>query len=524
MPVSRAVSPSTRSPKGGRSRLVTRSRAVRILTGVTVWMLAAVGSWVLLFTHHHRDMVLGGHQVVVTPTFDPYAVLRMGPYIPDVRIPTGGRIGVSILVEKTTADSTSTLVERYALMAARPDPEIRRVTDQIADMAITDAMRAAAIGLLPIGLWVLIGPERRRQLMHPTRHVAATAGIAIVGIGVLAWQPWLPKPEQSQAAQWIPLSQAVPGVSVPTELRSVQVEGGLLTNETEFLVRSALRVFAESKTYYSDLTARVATVADRIRQPVEGDTVALLISDRHDNIGMDLVARAIALAGKATVVIDAGDDTSSGQSWESFSLESLDDVFHDFPVRLFVAGNHDNGGFVASYLEKAGWTHLDEKVSTPFGGVRMIGIDDPRANALVDPANTDPGNFAKVTQQLSDRVCADAEAGDRIDTVVVHSATMAMPALDRGCTDLILAGHLHVQVGPDRIVGTNGAVGYRYTNGTTGGATYSFAMGSSLQKTAEVTLVTWRKGHPVGIQPVSIDTKGQITVKPYVPLDYRPAS
>ena len=40
----------------------------------------------------------------------------------------------------------------------------------------------------------------------------------------------------------------------------------------------------------------------------------LLVSDRHDNIGMDQVARAVADAGGATAVFDAGDDTSTGRT------------------------------------------------------------------------------------------------------------------------------------------------------------------------------------------------------------------
>ena len=503
---------------------MTRSRVAHVLIGFTVWTLTAVAAWLLLFTHHHREMVLGGHDVVLTPTFDRYAVLRMGPYIPDVRVPTGGRIGVDIEVEKTTATSTESLVERYALMASQPDPEIRRVANVLSDMAKTDALRAGVIGLAPLGLWLLVGRDRRRELAHPSWRTAATAGAAAVVLGVVVWQPWQPMPEQGEHADWISLPDAVPSISVPDELRSVQIQGGLLTDETEHLAKSALRVFAESKSYYRSLAEKVATVADKLRQPAEGDTVGLLISDRHDNIGMDQVALAIAKAAKASVVIDAGDDTSSGASWESFSLESLDDTFHDFPVRLFVAGNHDHGGFVTDYLEKAGWTHLDGKVTTPFGGVSILGVDDPRANGLVDPENTHQDDFLKVTDELSDKICADSAKGDRVDTVIVHDATMALPALTRGCTDLVLAGHLHIQVGPDRTVAEDGSIGYRYTNGTTGGAAYSFALGSSLAHPAEVTLVTWREGHPIGIQPVEIDTKARITVKPFVPLDFRPAS
>ena len=92
-------------------------------------------------------------------------------------------------------------------------------------------------------------------------------------------------------------------------------------------------------------------------------------------------------------------------------------------------------------------------------------------------------------------------------------------AVARGCTDLVLAGHLHVQKGPTRVVGSNGKAGYSYTNGTTGGAAYAIALGSKLRRDAEVTLVTYAKSRPVGLQPVMIRTTGEIDVSSYTELD-----
>ena len=76
--------------------------------------------------------------------------------------------------------------------------------------------------------------------------------------------------------------------------------------------------------------------------------MAVLVSDRHDNIGMDEVVRAVADEAGATVVLDAGDDTSTGETWEEFSLDSLDKAFSSYDDRVFVAGNHDNGTFVTA--------------------------------------------------------------------------------------------------------------------------------------------------------------------------------
>jgi hypothetical protein len=54
-----------------------------------------------------------------------------------------------------------------------------------------------------------------------------------------------------------------------------------------------------------------------------------------------------------------------------------------------------------------------------------------------------------------------------------------------------------------------------YTNGTTGGAAYAFALGYTLRRPAEVTLLTYLGGEPVGLQTVVAELTGEITVGTY---------
>ena len=104
--------------------------------------------------------------------------------------------------------------------------------------------------------------------------------------------------------------------------------------------------------------------------------------------------------------------------------------------------------------------------------------------------------------------------------MLVHDANLGQEALDRGCVDLVLGGHLHIRVGPEAVVGDNGATGYKYTTGTTGGAAYAIAIGSKPRRPAEVSLVTYRDGRPVGIQWVILQTNGVFEVGEYVELSY----
>jgi hypothetical protein len=60
------------------------------------------------------------------------------------------------------------------------------------------------------------------------------------------------------------------------------------------------------------------------------------------------------------------------------------------------------------------------------------------------------------------------------------------------------------------------------TTASTGGAVYAFALGSKLRRQAQVTVVTFRDGTPVGIQPVSFQPGGIIEVADYTPITPSP--
>lgn len=504
-----------------------RRRILRALAYALAWAVVAVPSWVILFTHSSTELVLASHDAIVHPTFNGRVRLDMGPYLPDLRTTSGGRIGISVQMRKTTATTTTELAQRYATIAARPDAQISRVKSAVVGLGRDAALRAAGIGLLPIGLWLVVGRRRRNELGHrlrrPDWRVELRTGATALGlvsiVVLLVAQPWRDDPEPVQDTRWLPVQVAVPEVTVPTDLDGWQIQGGLVTQGTRRLLSSLFDTYDKSKVFYQAVIDRVPDVADQLHKPAEGETVAVLVSDRHDNIGMDEVVRKVADEAGASVVIDAGDDTSTGETWEEFSLDSLNDAFKDYDTRIAISGNHDNGTFVNRHLKSLGWTHLDGKAVEPFDGVRITGVDDPRSSGLGNWRDETNLSFADVKARIADDVCELNDQGDRIATLVVHDANLGATALARGCTDLVLAGHLHVQKGPTRVVGDNGKAGYSYTNGTTGGAAYAIAIGSKLRRDAEFTFVTYRDGRPVGIQPVTVETTGFLSVKSYTELD-----
>ena len=487
------------------------------LAALSVLLGAAVA--VSLFFTSQRTVVLLGVDTVVQPAAGQDAVVQTGPLLPDFRLREAGPVGVTLTLGKTEVTSVEELLDRYAFIASDPTAQIGKVRGVVVDMAVSAALRGLGVGLLPVVVFLLLGHHRRGELFRGLRsRRGVVAFVLLLGLPVLVWQPWESSAEtQEDQGTWQTLEElAGPSVTLPAEVRDIEIRNGPLTTQTRRLVLSAVDTYDKSKEFYS---AAAQSAADLdLHEPADGETVALLVSDRHDNIGMDRVARAVGERAGATVVLDAGDDTSTGAPWEAFSLDSLATTFEDWD-RFGVAGNHDHGDFVSTYLADRGWTMLSgESVEAPWGGT-LLGVDDPRSSGLGDWRDETGLSFGEVETRIADAACAAAEDGDRISTVLVHDANLGREALARGCTDLVVAGHTHVQAGPDAVVGQDGSVGYSWTNGTTGGAAYAIAVGSKPRRDADVSLITYAEGRPVGIQWVRLRTNGTWLVGDWAPLE-----
>ncbi len=502
-------------------------RPVRILLRaaayVAVWAVVAAAAFTWLFLSSEREVDVASHEATLRPDFSGQVVLETGPVFPDLRVSSGAVVGADIVLGKTDATSISGLGARYATIASHPDGQVATLRRAINDMALTAAVRGAAVGAVPLLVWVAIGRRRRSELWRRASSRNGLIGVTVVVlVGVGLTQPWRDQQETAETGRstaWLPLETFLgPDVPVPSELAGVEVSGGTAAQQTRRLVASAVSTYEKSQEFY-DTAAEDAAELD-LREPREDETVVVLVSDRHDNVGMDRVARAVADRAGATAVFDAGDDTSTGQSWEAFSLDSLAASFEDYDGRWAVAGNHDHGDFVRQHLEELGWTYFDGEVIDGPGGSRLLGVDDPRSSGLGNWRDESGLSFEDVRERLADEACAAADEGDRVTTLLVHDANLGDDALERGCVDLVLGGHTHVESGPTPVVGENGEIGYSFTVGTTGGAAYAIAIGSKPRRPAGLALLTYREGRPVGVQPVTLQTNGRFDVGTYAALTY----
>lgn len=508
-------------------------RRTRVAALVALAAAVAAPVAALAFFAGEQPVRVGAHTATASPTLDGRATLVVGGLVPSVRIDSGLPLGmgVEVIVVRTEADSLPSMVQRDAVIASAPDGEVDRVRGAVVDLAVASLVRGAAAGaaaaLAAAALWTMLGATRRAELArsarsprgggllrwpprHPVLGGALVATVALVATAVVL-APGDPTPDE----EWTPVDELVPEAALVPELSGVEVQDGTTTEGGVTLIRGAISTYRESVTYYDDLAERVATAAADIRQPAAGELVAVLVTDRHDNVGMDRVARAIGDAGGAELLVDAGDDTASGGAWEDFSIDSLAAAFDGYDV-VSVAGNHD-GPAVAQMMRDAGFTVLDGE-PVDVAGIEFLGAADPRSSGFGSQVLEGDVPFDEVAGRLRDAACS---AGS-VSTVVVHSPTMGLPVAESGCVDLVLSGHLHRQVGPDTVRSDGGRTTTTFTNGTTGGAAYAFALGSSLRRPAQVTLVTFADGRSRGLQPVDIDTDGAIEVQRYQPLEPAP--
>jgi hypothetical protein len=491
--------------------------AWRLLLATTVALVVAAFG----FFGDSRPVTVGAHSGDVSPTVDGRATLDAGGVLPAIRVPSGLplNLGVRLDISTTERPTLQAVIEADAAIAASPDGEIRKVRTEVRELALAHLARGGGCGLLVLLGLVAFQRPRLRSATVPQGNKTATrlmpVGLTVSAalIGVIAIVvPWWTRPTPEQP-QWVPLSSLVPSAAGVPELSGVEMVSGPEALGIASLVQSAVNEYAASLTFYRELADTVPTVADEFHPVTPGDVIAVQVSDRHDNVGMDQVLRAVTDAAGASLVLDTGDDTSSGSSWEAFSIDSLAAATEGLDV-VAVPGNHDRGDMVAERMSELGFVVLDDE-PVNVQGIRFLGDADPRGTGLT--ANISQG-VESVTEQaarLTRIACDDGE----ISTVLVHSASSGAGVAEAGCADLVLSGHLHRQVGPQTVTAPDGSRTTTYTNGTTGGAAYAFALGTTLRQSAQLTLITYRDGEPIGLQPVDINTGGDINVREWIRLE-----
>ena len=83
------------------------------------------------------------------------------------------------------------------------------MTHALQDMVVSALLRGATLGLVPVGVWFLLGRRRRRELAHRLRNpFIAGTGLLVVAAILVIWEPWADRdPQLSDTQDWQTLAR-----------------------------------------------------------------------------------------------------------------------------------------------------------------------------------------------------------------------------------------------------------------------------------------------------------------------------
>ena len=488
-----------------------RQAAAFSIAGLGLGTAATLG----VANHLTEHTTVGAHEGDLALTLDGHATARDMPIIgSDLRFPVDAPFHTGARFTITKTPNIESFPQVDALLASQPKGETEHIKEVGLSLARRSALGGLAIGGVGIG-----GIYLRRRYSGDKRGELGTI-IATVSLtttlGLLAVPGSL---TNSSSSNWSPLDKQVPSLKQLHNplVDTLEISDGTLEDTAAQLINGGVVAFKTSNAFYDPLKQKAAAIGPELHQPTADQTVAVVISDRHDNTNMDPVVRAAADAAGAEIVLDAGDDLGASQSWEMFSLNSLFTTFKDYKYKFVATGNHDWASFIPKAFEKARWNVLSGKAIPFLKGTKIIGEADPRRSSFNDlPALPGDKTVTKVGENL-DAVACD----NNVAVVLVHSPEAAKTVAKTGCVPLEIAGHTHI-LNQQNIAGTNGA-SFVFTNGTTGGAggILPIALWQKLHSDATIGLATFENGMPVGIQSVVFTNSGNVEVGEYTNIPLR---
>ena len=231
----------------------------------------------------------------------------------------------------------------------------------------------------------------------------ASRRLAVVVAVVLLWEPWQPDEPSVQAEQTVggppdflgdpvPLPAPVPASRcAPTSRRRRSAPAGGERCRRTRTARSS--------------TTRRRTPRPRspLREPAEDETVVRRWSPTATTTSAWTGSPARSATGRvprrSSTPATTPRPARSGRRSASTRCTRRSRTYDRFAV----AGNHDNGGFVADYLDDLGWTMLDGAVVDGPGGGPLIGVDDPRSSGLGNWRDETGLSFDEVADRLQRR-------------------------------------------------------------------------------------------------------------------------
>lgn len=519
--LSRLTRPDPLRRSGGTT---ARRRWPIITLGV---LLAVVAAGIFAVTTARTDLSLGPHRAHYAMTSTGLVVVDLGPLGTvelDSPLPLG--LGLEARVEEIpeevtsvgqfdTLDALGSDLNAYIQFFSGPQATVSDVGWALArDAAQRFVVAFGMIVVVGWGTYLLLGRARREELVARARpHVPVVAGalVLVIVVSTVATSGTNnSRSEQGRTATAVFNGTPLEGARITGRLAGVvDTYGGMVVQTYEdneqFYALAALNVSdawqqREARTAAENdrLGALLASrpddgLADHTEEPQDEEQDAqeaadddvelvtlLVVSDLHCNIGMAPVIKEAAIHSGADAIINGGDTTMNGSTVEKFCVTTFAGAAPKGVPFVSVTGNHDSV-ITAQDMTDSGMIVLDGSVAE-IAGMRMLGDADPNETRIgVGTQSVGPESAQEVGARLAERAC---EQNDPVDVLLVHTPYVGQAALDSGCVNVQLSGHLHRRIGPENI-----GQGVRYVNGTTAGAVEGELTVGPLRGTAEMTVL-----------------------------------
>ncbi len=275
---------------------------------------------------------------------------------------------------------------RYAAIAARPEGQVDKVRSALVGLGVDSrgGRRPGRPGRSPPGRCWSDGRGGASCGGRLTSRRTAGGGGGRprrAGAGLLAVGPRRPAGRGRHLDE--PAGRAAGGAGARRGARRCRSSPGSSPPGPGGWSASAVDTYRRSVSFYSALVEAAPALRAQLHQPADGEVVGLLVSDRHDNIGMDPVARADRGPGPArpscstpaTTPRRAGRGRRS--AWSRWTRRSTTSTrASPSPATTTTA--------TSSPARPDGWAsrRSTARWSTARRGMRLLGVSDPRSSGL----------------------------------------------------------------------------------------------------------------------------------------------
>lgn len=459
---------------------------------------------------------VAGSQATTTLTTDGHATLHFG-ILPDVRMHTNSTFGVDVTLGNslTPASSTSdaemlnSLGQSFGAFLYRPEAEIEAIASQTRERA-AEALGIALLGALGAAGGIRYAGDSLNMIANRIAsdgHMAPILAVATAA-SFSAFAHIESNMAEFEEVGFVKITDKVPEAATVPFLANMEIRDIPLTSSAARLMQGAIQSYEQSQTYFDGLKAEFEQQRSLLHTPQEGQRVGIVVSDRHDNILADQLLRDVADAAGASFVMNLGDNTASGSSYEAFSLRSFNEAFKGMTIMVLI-GNHDQGSYVKQYWKHEGAIVASDKV-VEYEGIRFILRDDYRTSDFTPERAINNTTKDEMINGITRLAC---DSDERVDVALLPQASIGREALEKGCVTLVLGGDTHQQTTLEEVVSEDRVPGYTQTVGTSGGAAYAVTIGK-FRREASVMLVTFNdEGSPIGTQSVLFTTTGNVKIE-----------